>query len=943
MKKVEHDPYTVLFGKSWRSFSGEDTEPKAARTPSPSPKETSVPRDERAPENWPSKSKSSKISENRDMRGKDSKSETTPIQEHAQEYEIDPITNRKVLKTAASPVSEVEHVNPQIKGPQRAFEIFSKSRNLVSPTPLDSRRIIVDKAWALSSSYPQNKDTSHPEPDEGNGWLAQEGFSKIRKPQAETKPTLQSHDAKSDTTVIKIESALDRHLSSKSTAGKNDRPQLRYKPEENKAEDVDLLRPSDVRASAGLRGNAPKETDLDKRARRQKLEKDYESCSLDREIQLAGEAERNKRVQERMVWPVEKSPEPELRFGSWLKGTLPDTEIRDKEASKGTPASWVNELSDARDFDPIPVDQTSYSTLVSNNKLTSGPSNAVSYEAQSKAIDKASKLQAQIVPLKAKLDAMKADYDALRQQWLQEIRRLKEKAAKKEEEMKAQRVAKRAREIHEEEIKTQKVAMEAMEMRSSGVSSHTAKNASAKGIGNDDGEKPAPRRLQSFLQGEGDMASNVHEFAGRDRWYKRKAPHAIDAKDVELERKLQKLATDKALIREVRGIYEDTYGTIDTNHRQPQVLSVPLTKPSDRPIASSSGLHAQLPSRAESMTEPPRGLDQSQSPEALEIIQKLFGQLREAQSMIQDYRSQTKEALDPSDQNTNMSILNIALNKSIMQILRTSVQLAGVSPGGMMAQGSVEAIAAANSTKPTINRPLSTTAPKSTNLAARKPLKLNTYCVLAYDSATRMVKSAEATTLAPFSKEESLLPLDALNRLHNPGIFLPLVMSLGKKGFEPVSGTSNILVFKREVIPGNFITVEEFKKRHQASLDEDKAEQHKAKESQKQAMEKTDNEHQKLEENREIPMDGIKNEKQPFEESSSASPRHTSGDKVHRQETVFSGSRHGKWVDNSVKHKRSKRAADRGDKFTRHVLMGGAFTAACCYCVGVASEMMQKW
>ena len=982
MKKVEHDPYTALFGKSWRSFGGEDTEPKAGRTPSPSPKETSVPRDERVPEDWPSKFTFNKISANRYMCSK-----TTPFQEHAHEYEIDPITNRKVWKTAASSVSEVEHVNPQIKDPQGAPGDFW------SPISPSSRLIRVDEDWALSDANPLNKGVSYRTLAEGSGWLVQESISKIQEPQAETEPRLQTHDAKPATMNSRIESALDRHLSSNSTAGKNDRPKLRYKPEENKAEDVDLLRPSDVRASAGLRGNSPKESDLDKRARRQKLERDYESCSLDREIQLAGEAERNKPVHKRVVWPVEKIPGPELRFGSWLKGTLPDTEITDKEVSKGTPAAWVNELSDVRDFDPISVDQTSNPMPISDNKLASGPSNAASPEAHSEARDEVSKLKALLVPLlasepsntvspeahseatdkvstlkavlvpfKAKLDAMKADYDTLRQHWLQETRRLKEKAAKKEEEMKAQRVAKRAREIHEEEIKTQKVAMEAMEMRS-GVSTNTAKKALAKGIENDDGEKP--RRLQSFLQGEGDMASNVHEFAGRDRWYKRKAPHAIDAKDVELERKLQKLATDQALIREVRGIYEDTYGTIDTKHRQLPVSPDPSEKTFDL-TQLLTFLMGRLPSRAE--IEPTQGLGQPQIPEALRIVQKLYGQLREAQSIIQDYRSQAKQALELSDQITNKIETRKAFKKSIIQILRTSEKLAAVDPGDMMAQASVEEIAAANSMKPTTNRPISTTAPKSTNLEAQKAAKLNTYRILAYDSITQKVISAEATTLTPFSKEESLLPLDALNRLHNPGSFLPHVTSLVDKGYEPVSGTSTILVFKKEVIPQepadikktdaikepnptrcqpdrlpegsigdwggnwplNFITEEDIEKCHQARSDETKVEQ------------KTGKEHQKPEESRKIAMDGIQKEKQPFKESSSGSPRHTSGNKVHRQETVFSGSRHGTWVGSSVKHKKSKRAADRRAKFTRHVFMGGAFTAACCYCVGVASEMMHN-
>ncbi|KAF6234558.1 hypothetical protein HO173_007183 [Letharia columbiana] len=941
IRKVEHDPYTALFGKSWLNFSGETSEPKVARNPSPSTlKEGSVSKNEKTPEEWPSKSRSSstKISENKDICGRQSTSETMPSQEHHQEYDIDPITNRKVLKTSASQVSSVGHIKPQVKDVEKASEMFFKRWNFVSPTLLDRPFIMVEHAQSLSNSYPPSKDTPPLKPHNGNGWLAQEGFGNFQEPKVDAQPILKSHGVKSNITATKIESALDRHLRSKGTNEKenNDRPQLQYKPKENKTDDVDLLRPSDVRASAGLRGNSLKETDVDKQARRQKLEKNYESRSLDNGSLLAGEAESNKLVQKREARPAEKSTATELRFASWLKGTLQDAELSDQEVSKGTSAVGVNELSDVRASDPVYVDQAPNSKPVSRDEPVSESSNAVASEAQAEARDKASKLKAQIVPFKAKLDAMKADYDSLRQQWLQETRRVKEKAAKKEEEVvKAQKVAKKAREIHEEEIKTQKVAMEAMEMRSGHGSTNTAKTAFAKGMGNDDGEKPAPRRLQSFLQGEGDMASNVHEFAGRDRWYKRKAPHAMDAKDVEMDAKLQKLATDRALIREVRGIYEDTYGTIDTKHRQPHVLSSPLPEPSGQSIASSgnAALHAQLASSAASIIKPARGLDKLQISDALKIIQKLFGQLREAQSNIHEYRCQTKQALGPSDQNTSVFETPSAFEESVTQIVRTSGQLARVGAGGTIGQGSVEAIAAADSKEPTINRPLSMTATKSTNLEIREAKKLNTYCILAYDSATQKVKSAEATMLAPFSKEQSLLPLDALNRVSNPGKFLPHVMSLRDKGYEPVSGTSNILVFKKEVAPQELAEIK-------------KADQQKVKEAEKQAVEKIEREEEQA---RKTAVDGIKNKEQPFEEAqrqqstSSASPSHTSSDKVRRQETVFSGSRPGRWVDHSVKPKKSKRAAVRRRKTMNRMFMAGAFTAACCYCVGVASEMMHSW
>lgn len=988
MKKVELDPYAALFGKSWLRKKGEDTEPKAARTQSStSPKETTVPKTQRPLENWPSKPKPGgpKIFEDRDVCGRQSQSKMMHNQKHIQEYVIDPITNRKVLKTSASPTSTVEHIRPQLNNVEKALKIFHERWNRILPTSLDRHFIMVEHAQASPNSYPPSKDTPPLKAHNGNGWLAQEGFGSVQEPKAGTQAMLHTHEAESNTTAMKIESALDRHLSRKSTneKAKKEGPQLQYKPEENKTEDVDSLRPSDVRASAGLRGKPPKETDVDKQARRQILEKNYDSCALDRASQSAGEAAGNKLVQKREDRPVERSTVPELRFGSWLEKTMQDARFGDKEASIGPSAVWVNELSDARDFDPVSVDQVSDSTQVSKNDLASKPLNAVAPEAQAEVRDvrdKANKLRAQIVPFKAKLDAMKADYDFLRQEWLQEIRRVKEKDAKMEE-AKAQEIAKRAREVHEEEVKTQKVAMEAMEMRSSDGSTNTAQNALARGIGNDDGEKPASRRLQSFLQGEGDMASNVHEFAGRDRWYKRKAPHAMDAKDAEMDAKLKKLATDRALIREVRCIYEDTYGTIDTKHRQPDLLLSPSIK---QPISSSSGRvtqNAQLPPSAASITGSSQEPDEAQTSEALRIIQKLFGQLREAQSVIQEYRCQTKQALGPSDQKTHMFKTPSAFDNSVIQIARTSEQLARLQSGGMIGQGSVEATTAAESKKSTTKRPISTTASESTNLDVQKATKLDAYCILAYDPATQKVRSAETTTLAPFSKEESLLPLDALNLSSNPGKFLPHVMSLGDKGYVPVSGTSNILVFKKELTPeelaeikmtdarkepnpthnapeqmipvGDIPTAEpgycwriiDVRKSCQEIDQPLEGKQQKVNGARNQTVVTILEEPQKAEAAGKTAMDGIKPKEQAFEEAqkqrsaSSSSPSDMCSDKVHRQEIVFSGSRPGQWIVQSVNAKKSKRRRRRSMK---RMLMAGAFTAACCYCVGVASEMMRS-
>ena len=978
IKKVERDPYTALFGsRTWLSFGGEDTEPRAVKGPTPDPpKGSPLQQDERSRENGATnpKSNNTKLFEDQNILEKPQKSGTIATQKHDQEYEIDPITNRKVFKTSASSVSTLSHTQPQVKNGEKAFETFSKRWNTVSPTPLDHRVIVVEHEQVMSGSKPPNRGTTPIKPQNNKDWLTQEGFGGSRESTADPQPALQTHDAKPNTTITKIESALDRHLNSKSTSKKekSDGPKLQYKPKENQIEDLDLLRPSDVRASAGLRGNSPKETDDDKQARRKKLEEKYEKCSPDH-----AQPESNTLVQKGEDLHVQN----ELPV-SQLKERLHDAELKPEEALTRTSAPWKNKSSLEKDLDPKSIHQSSDSLHLSKLKIVPERSPAVAAETSAKTQAKADKLKAQIVPFKVKLDAMKADYDFLRQEWLQEIRKLKEKAAKKEEEMKAQKVAQRAREIHEEEVKTQKVAMEAMEVRSGDRTTKTTKTSAAGRLGRDDAEQTAPRRLQSFIQGEGDMASNVHEFAGRDRWYKRKAPHAMDAKDVENDARLQKAARDRALIREIRGIYEDTYGTIDTKHRQLDNLSTLVgNSQSKTPSSGKVDPDAQLPSIATSTAESLKKLEKTLISDASVMIQKLSDQLREVQSIILNIQSQPKHALDSHKSDTDLLRIPAALEKSIMHIQESLAHLARVrrSPVVTRELRELRETAAVSPEKVTVLHPPSTIASKHNHHEVQKA---PTYCILAYDSGTKSVRRSEA--LIPFSKEELLLPLRARNRPSNPAKFFAHAVALGIQGYEPVSGTANTLVFKKKVTPLDLASAkgtgtgkevnpirdshehlgeapgdsfdskwlfdltskEGVDRCHQVLLRGTEAEQHKVTEAKKQAVKKIEKEDQKVEKPSQTGTDSVPNQKQPLKEAqtqqlaSPASPSHTSSDRVHRQERVFSGSRQGRWTDHSVKFKRSKRAAYQRRRTLKRMLMTGAFTAACCYCVGVASELM---
>lgn len=74
------------------------------------------------------------------------------------------------------------------------------------------------------------------------------------------------------------------------------------------------------------------------------------------------------------------------------------------------------------------------------------------------------------------------------------------------------------------------------------------------------------------------------------------------------------------------------------------------------------------------------------------------------------------------------------------------------------------------------------------------------YRILAYDSSTLQVTSAETSSSGPTgttTEGEDLHPTDILARLNNPAKFLPHFASMHNDGYEIVSGGGDILVFKR--------------------------------------------------------------------------------------------------------------------------------------------------
>lgn len=795
MKKMEDDPIGMLFGKRWANWI-EDVETKLANTSAPNIQQAKSPGRDKAPASDMGYARETSNVKPFGQNDTDKKSPESIIahQSQEQEYVIDPITNRKVPRLSPklkTPTPSIVGSRNSAQGPRRTIDIPVKSfmPSIDSPCP-NAQPNLENKSTTPVLDHQHHKQ-----------WLAREGFGLQREIKPNPPSPLNPVDSLSQAATSRIESALDRHLQAKSHSRSEPKgPALRYDPKENTTEDVDLLRPSDVRASAGLRGKAPKENEVDKQVRQRKLEEEYESRDLEREKQLAKEVAAESLHQDSRLTrdlAANAAPAGSMRV---LKKEL--------TGCKATPIDWVNELSDMESASPLKSIGT------------------VKQSAEAAINQKADKIKAQIAPLKARLDVMKSEYDALRQRWLDEKRRKEEKAAKK------------ARDMHEEEVNAQKVAMDALEVR--GVES-TSKHSTAVGDNTSrDGtrEKPARRQLQSLLPGEGDMASNVHEFANRDRWYKRKAPHAND----ELDAKLQRLSKDRALIQEVRAIYEDTYGTIDTNHRQPL--------PGDEE-ANPVTTHESVISAASTWTE--------------KVVK--FGQ---------------------------------------------------------------DASGVENSPEPMIDRSLGS--------SHFKPLSI--YRILTFDANKEEIISSKATSLAPF---QSLLPVESLRSLNNAGKFLPDLVTLHNKGFTLVAGASDILVFQK---PANAQEFDDSEREHTNALRNQQHDDHRQLVLPASAsLSPPTSTSTPLGAAETVSAQTATSESA---KSESAAPSQVenlpSSSRVRREEAVFSGRSRGTWQESerrrsSKKHKRAQKQARRSR--LKNVLLTGTLTAACCYAVGVVSQMMQ--
>ncbi|KAI9797464.1 MAG: hypothetical protein M1825_005998 [Sarcosagium campestre] len=405
-------------------------------------------------------------------------------------------------------------------------------------------------------------------------------------------------------------------------------------------------------------------------------------------------------------------------------------------------------------------------------------------------------------------------------------------------------------------------------------------NPSGPSQGNQTSTKPLAGETIS-LGAEGDMSERVTMFAGRTSSDKQT-----------IEKDAQELK-DRALVREIRNIYEGEYGTIDVSHRQPVVNE------------DSSTNHTSL-----------------------------ARELRECETKLHRIALRTESI--------EMELSRLEARTASNPVTPTEETVNISQQVGLDATG--EAFEAAEENHPLGHQAEqsdpTTTKVKTVNLeksqTSSRPV---VYKVLAYDPTSQAISSA-ITTSSPnsehLSREKSLGPSDVLPQLNNPALFLPHFASLNQAGYEIMSGGGDVLVFKkvRDIEPPT-----------------------PASEPVELAADDPSNFDRPPPYSPVNPIDGtiatgnfasptgfVNHDRifplpTPAEEESPgivADSTPSAGDKVHREEAVFSGG--SRWQEPQQRREKPK---SRIPKTIKRVLWIGVWVAGCSYAVGVVSEFFR--
>ncbi|KAL8927483.1 MAG: hypothetical protein Q9208_002288 [Pyrenodesmia sp. 3 TL-2023] len=455
------------------------------------------------------------------------------------------------------------------------------------------------------------------------------------------------------------------------------------------------------------------------------------------------------------------------------------------------------------------------------------------------------------------------------------------------------------------EISEHKAAMEAMQTRQS--------EAPISGA--------ASTRVHAEL-GEGDMAGNVHEFATRERWYKQTAPHAARSE----ESNAVQAAKDKAFVKEIRGIYEDTYGTIDTQHRQPTAAVGPQQ---DQEASQNAGPTLSLDrenepreSGKERKEVPPPTGPLSYQEKMGTLLRQLLDDLQHMQKLLNKRDLSAPDHSELFFRNRNMRNASDAIAEALSTTsTKHSMNVGG--PGGRP------------TTQPAVKNLQEMSKPEAQAVDVKRPFMV--YSVLAYDPSTQQVTTAEMSSPGDSPSERRLTLSEALSSLTEPAKFLPHLTTLQSQGYEIVSSDTNILVLRKShKLPpppcsGPWPVAE------QKPAGEEKG--------RRRSINPIDGTTTQtgnfasptgfVNHDSPLPPDALENEEGEQKPSSQ---------RVHRKEDVFSGPSGNRWAKRQsaeASKRRSKFRPEARGKKAKRMMWVSVWTASCCYAVGAITEYLR--
>ncbi|KAH0536124.1 hypothetical protein FGG08_006967 [Glutinoglossum americanum] len=686
-------------------------------------------------------------------------SKYSPQATAADEFEFDPITMRRVPKQAKVDLDAADSAPrshyQSVSNLERSQSLISSSATAqgdpVGTGPSKHTPVSTDQAHGLKNLATPTEQSQHSIDTKPSRWLEQEGFvggSKNSRDRPESSPPVDAGASPpAPTKILRV-----REFEIPPEPPSEDRPatakhsRLCYDTSESRVEDLDLLRPSDVRASAGILKNRDAEGKLEKQQRRERLEDEF------RRATRSGACSEEVKAMKVLQQGGGASEPPEA---------LPE-----KDGFVAAPQ--VQETA----YDQTPQSlETCYDQEVKIQR-------ALLHEAEVGGCDKTPQapgaLRAQGAETQKQVNSETDAHDGESQRLQTSLdRKIKAQEASPETIIYGYDTKAMGSETYAQETESQKTQRQVSEQQKpwnepseEGQQRMLFSESNKIPTRQSDAVEPFAARPNSEAQGENDgftpprVANDQAQVVGTEDGVQREQLVWENRSPKWAARKSKK-QRDRDLVKEIRGIYEDAYGVIDTDHRM-QPLQ---TEGSDgeSPVILLDDALIEHDKRLGINAYKHEGDDGSEA----EILAKSQPRLPH-ESKVTEHQSSEELAMRREEQE---QILHEEVNE-VNDLLHD-------------VQSELDAIKAKSSTHTGSHQVV--------------------YKILAYDPATNELTSGITTSS---TDSEILSPSEIIPRLSHPAKFLPSLTALKKEGYEIVSGGKNVLVFKR-VHEGPFIEEED--------------------------------------------------------------------------------------------------------------------------------------